>query len=74
MGVAAQKQDAASPQVGFNFIQGNKLPGQENKPVVRDNYGRLVNAAKNDLAPPKKNPPNLLEIIKEEKQDRNSEA
>jgi hypothetical protein len=73
--LAAQKQEAASPQVGYNFIQGNKLPGQDNsKPVVRDNYGKLVSAAKNDLAPAKKNPPNLLEIIKEEKQDKNPEA
>lgn len=27
VGLAAQKQDAGSPQVGYNFIQGNKLPG-----------------------------------------------
>jgi hypothetical protein len=42
------------------------LPAQD-KPVVRDHYGKLVSAVKNDVAPAKKNGPNLLEIIREEK-------
>jgi hypothetical protein len=34
---------------------------------VRDHYGKLITAIKNDPLPAKKNAPNLLEIIKEEK-------
>jgi hypothetical protein len=49
------------------------LPAQD-KPVVRDHYGKLVSAVKNDVAPAKKNAPNLLEIIREEKQEKNPEA
>jgi len=40
---------------------------------VRDHYGKLISAVKNDPIPAKKKAPNLLEIIREEK-EKNQEA